>query len=80
MHVRIQSLARMSGMTMFDRIDMNITDMPRAIVIAPNRMLSIAPPPNAALALFLPAGGAPFRRRQMARECSFDLDAISKLG
>ena len=59
-------------MTMFDRIEMNVIDMPRVVGIASNQMLPIAPLPDAALTLFLPAGRAPFRRRQVTREFRLD--------
>lgn len=51
---------------MFHRVEMNVVDMPRDIVVVAQRMLPIAPLPDAAFGFARAAFGNPLARRQAA--------------
>ena len=56
---------------MLDRVDMNVVDMSRIVVIA-DHVLPVTPLPDAALTFFLPAVAPPFHAWQIAREAGLD--------
>ena len=59
MNRRIRPIRCTLRIAMFDRVDVNIVDVPLQVDFVPNLMLPVSPLPNSAFALRLPARGDP---------------------
>ena len=59
-------------MPVFDRIEMDVIEVPHKIVLVTQRVLPIAPLPNPTLSLGGTAGRDPFAAGQTARKSAFD--------